>query len=132
MKTYALVNKSGEIVGRTLWDGVSAWSPGDGLTALEETTPMAIGGKVVGGGYVAPETPAPTLPPPRVLLQKSVIIDRLQEAGLLEKAYSVLNEQDLYTQQRWLVRDAVYVDDPTLVGLLKNLGANTDVILAKP
>lgn len=72
---------------------------------------------------------APVIEPERLLLPKSVIIDRLHEAGLLEKADAVLKQQDLYTQQRWLVREKVYADDPTLVGLLKAIGADTDKLL---
>ena len=69
-------------------------------------------------------------PAPRQLVQKSVIIDRLQAAGLLAKARSALDSADLYTRERWNTRDAIYADDATALALLTAIGADPAVILA--
>lgn len=66
---------------------------------------------------------------PRVLVHKSVIVDRLHDAGKLESAKAALNSADLYTQERWNSRDAIYADDPTALALLKAIGADPSVIL---
>lgn len=76
-----------------------------------------------------PEPPPP--PPPRRLVAKSVIVDRLQEAGLLAAARTVLDSTDLYTQERWNSRESIYADDPTAIALLKSIGADATQILAE-
>lgn len=65
----------------------------------------------------------------RVLVPKSMIIDRLQAAGLLAAARAALDAADLYTRERWNTRDAVYADDATAIALLEAIGADPDQIL---
>lgn len=74
---------------------------------------------------------SPPVPPaePR-LVRKALIVDRLHAAGKLEAALSVLNSADAYTQQRWLTRDSVYFNDPTLVAALTAIGADVAAIMA--
>jgi hypothetical protein len=66
----------------------------------------------------------------RILVPKYVIVDRLQTAGKLDAAYGALAAADLYTQERWNTRDAIYADDATAIALLNAIGANPAEILA--
>src|SRR6266849_6437830 len=66
---------------------------------------------------------------PRLLIAKSVIIDRLQAAGKLNAARKALDAADLYTRERWNSRSMIYADDPTAVALIKAIGADPAVIL---
>jgi hypothetical protein len=66
----------------------------------------------------------------RILVRKSVIVDRLQAAGLLAAARSTLDAADLYTRERWNTRDAIYADDATAITLLTAIGADPAAILA--
>lgn len=71
-------------------------------------------------------------PPPQLprLVRKSVIIDRLHDAGKLDAAYAVLQAAPLYDRQRWESREAVYYNDQTLLAVLAAIDADPDVILA--
>ncbi len=71
----------------------------------------------------------PLKPEPR-LVRKSLIIDRLQDAGKLEAAYAALQAAPLYDRQRWEVRDSVYYNDPTMLAALNAIGADPAVIMA--
>jgi hypothetical protein len=66
----------------------------------------------------------------RILVPKTVIIDRLNGAGLLGAARAALDAADLYTRERWNVRDAVYADDATAAALLQAIGADPAAIMA--
>lgn len=80
-------------------------------------------------GNVPDLADAPLEQEPR-LVRKTVIIDRLQEAGLLEAAYAALQSASLYDRQQWEVRDAVYYNDPMLLAALNAIGADPADILA--
>jgi hypothetical protein len=84
------------------------------------------------GGEPTPEQVAAVLSPsPLVsLVRKSVIVDRLQSAGLLVAARAALDAADLYTRERWNTRDAIYSNDPTALAFLASIGANAAEILA--
>lgn len=69
-------------------------------------------------------------PTSRGLVPKAVIIDRLHGAGLLEAARIALDSADLYTRERWNVRDAIYSDDATAIALLAAIGADPTEVLA--
>lgn len=64
------------------------------------------------------------------LVRKSVIIDRLHDAGKLDAAYAVLQAAPLYDRQRWESREAVYYNDQPLLAVLAAIDADPDVILA--
>lgn len=68
--------------------------------------------------------------PPYHLVAKRVIVDRLEQAGLLTAARTALDAADLYTQERWNTRDRIYADDPAAVGLIQAIGGDPAVILA--
>ena len=83
------------------------------------------------GGFPADlDYAEPTEEPERRLVPKRVIIDRLHEAGLLDRARKTLDAAPLYTRERWNARDAVYADDPDSIGFLRLIGADPDTILA--
>jgi hypothetical protein len=66
----------------------------------------------------------------RVLVPKRLIVDRLEAAGKLAAARAALDAADLYTRERWNVRDAIYADDETARTLIAGVGADPDAILA--
>ena len=68
-------------------------------------------------------------PPARRLVSKALIVDRLQAAGLLDKAVAALARADIYTRERWNARIFIYADDPTAITLLESIGADPNVIL---
>jgi hypothetical protein len=78
--------------------------------------------------FISERASAPQ-PEPR-LVRKSLIIDRLHEAGKLDDAYAVLQGASLYDRQRWESRDAIYFNDPTMLAALNAVGADPDVIMA--
>lgn len=81
-------------------------------------------------GAVVVTRPKPVTEPIRVLVPKSVIIDRLHSAGKLDAARAALDAADLYTRERWNTRSAIYADDPTALALLTAIGADAQSILA--
>lgn len=84
---------------------------------LEDSSPEVL-------DFLTPRDPEPRL------VRKSIIIDRLNDAGKLEAAYAVLQAAPLYDRQRWESRDAIYFNDPTLLAALAAVGADPAVILA--
>jgi hypothetical protein len=66
----------------------------------------------------------------RRLVPCAVIVDRLQAAGKLEAARAALDAADLYVQERWNARNAIYADDATAISFLRAIGADPDAILA--
>ena len=68
--------------------------------------------------------------PPRRLVSKALIVDRLIEAGKLSAARAALDSQPLDVQERWNARTAIYADDPTSLALLQGIGADPAAILA--
>lgn len=73
---------------------------------------------------------AAVLAPPRRLVSRGTIIERLQAAGKLDAARSALDAAPLYDRERWNSRDAIYSDDPTALALLAAIGADPAAILA--
>jgi hypothetical protein len=84
----------------------------------------------IGGAPTVEEVVAVLAPPTPRLVRKSVIVDRLQTAGLLGAARAALDAADLYTRERWNTRDAIYTTDPTSIAFLQSIGANPAEILA--
>jgi len=78
----------------------------------------------------APPPPQPSAPTRR-LVRKSTIIRRLQEVGLLDQAFAVL-DQNLYAKARFWTPDwpSIYFDDPEAVAILQACGADVDAIMA--
>lgn len=68
----------------------------------------------------------------RRMVQKSTIIRRLYEAGLLPAARQAL-DSDLYARERWYSPDkpALYFDEPEALGFLQSIGADPAVIMAE-
>lgn len=108
------------------------WQPPDGAKLI--ATARANIGDVYDakrGGFPADlDYTEPEEAPERRLVPKRIIIDRLHEAGLLDRARKALDAAPLYTRERWNARDAVYADDPDSIGFLRAIGADPDVILA--
>ena len=68
--------------------------------------------------------------PPRVV-QKSVIINRLEDAGLLNKAFFYMQSNPAMFL-RWSSPDRLFVriDDPDVLAMLDEIGVDPAVILA--
>jgi hypothetical protein len=69
-------------------------------------------------------------PAPRRLVNKSVIVERLQAADKLAAARAALDLADIYMRERWNTRAAIYADDEAALALLAAIGADAAVILA--
>lgn len=53
---YAIVDKDGNVVNVSLWDGVTPWTPGEGLKAIKDDNDKAqIGGKWDGTTFLPPQ-----------------------------------------------------------------------------
>lgn len=68
--------------------------------------------------------------PPRRLISKAVIIDRLIETNKLAAARAALDAQSLDVQEKWNARTAIYADDPTATALIEAIGADPSIIFA--
>jgi hypothetical protein len=79
-----------------------------------------------GNAIAAYEAPAT-----RRRVAKSLIIQRLHEAGLLADAKAAL-DADLYVRERWYAPDrpAVYSDDAEALALLSAIGADAEAVMA--
>lgn len=68
----------------------------------------------------------------RRLVSKSLIVERLNAAGLLAAAKAAL-DANLYARERWYAPDkpAIYADDAEALALLAAIGANPEIILAQ-
>ncbi len=80
-------------------------------------------------GNIPDPTDPPPEPEPRLVL-KRLIIDRLHETGKLKEAFAALHSASLYDQQRWLTRDSIYYNDPTMLAMLNAIGADPEIIMA--
>lgn len=86
-------------------------------------------GKLVETYAVEDAPPAPE--PERPMVRKSVVQQRLIEAGKMETAYAMLTAQPVYFA-RWFAPDhpSVYCDDPDAMGMVMALQEDPAVILA--
>lgn len=101
-KRYALVDSNGLIQNVIIWDGVSEWSPPDGLTEVEDTAQVAtIGGTYLNGVFTAPPPPPPLLPPPPRSVSRMQAIVALSRAGLLDAVTQWVASQGAETKLVW-------------------------------
>jgi hypothetical protein len=103
------------------------WTPPAGC-AVRASESAIIGGRFDGVAVFPP--PEAVQPPRRRLVPRSLIVDRLAEAGKLALARAALDAADLYTRERWNTRAAIYADDAAALALLQTIGADPDLILA--
>lgn len=70
--------------------------------------------------------------PGRRLVRKSLIVQRLNDAGKLAAARAAL-DADLYARERWYAPDqpGVYADDAEVLAMLGAIGADPDTVLAE-
>lgn len=53
---YAIVDKDGNVVNVSLWDGIATWQPGEGLKAIKDEKDKAeIGGRWTGKAFLPPQ-----------------------------------------------------------------------------
>lgn len=104
----------------------------DGWPLAEGETFTLPGDTVIDGMVLAADgVSLEPAPPPRRLISKSVIIERLHIAGKLVAAQAALNA-DAYARERWYAADkpAIYADDAEALALLTAIGADPEIILA--
>ncbi|MCX5569589.1 hypothetical protein [Kaistia nematophila] len=70
-------------------------------------------------------------PPPRRMIRKSLVKQRLIDLGLMDAAYAALTSQPV-AFARWFDMDypEVYADDPDALALLDSIGADPEVVMA--
>lgn len=86
----------------------------------------------VDAGQVVETYPVEDAPVYRPMVRKSIIQQRLIEAGKMTAAYAALTSNATYFA-RWFAPDrpAVYCDDPDALILLAAIGADPETILAE-
>lgn len=123
MKTLVIIDSSGAIINRVVVEDKSNWSPADGLTAIEETTPMAIGGTYLKGAY----TPPPSLTQPELSPITAVTPRQarlaLLGAGLLPQVETAVSAAGGATQITWEYASTFERGDPLIssIGSALNL-----------
>ena len=75
------------------------------------------------------EVPDEQPEPSRRLVQKIIIIERLNDLGLLETARIAMDSADLLTRERWNARTEFYADDAETIAFLKSIGADPTQVL---
>lgn len=77
------------------------------------------------------EDAPPPVDPPRAMVAKSTVQQRIIDAGKMPDAYAALTGNPIYFA-RWFAPDhpSVYCDDPDAVTLVQGLALDPDVILA--
>lgn len=69
--------------------------------------------------------------PPRRIVDRRTIIERLDKADLLDLAEAALLSAPAITRWKWnTAGEGVYADDPETLAFLKAIGADPDSILA--
>ena len=143
LQTWSAPN--GEVATRyTLPDGsqispvLLGWSSGD--YAVVEVIPFDVpeGKQVVGApsyavsdGVVLETYQVEDIPaPPRRMIRKSTVQQRLIDAELMDAAYAALTANPTYFA-RWFAPDRpeVYADDPDALLLLAGIGADAEIIM---
>jgi len=98
----------------------------DGIWTADDLDPLGL-------EYVPDPPPPEPEPeePPRLSVNKSVVQQRIIDAGKIDDALAALQSNAAYFA-RWFAPDHpyVYCDDPDAVGLVMVLGLDPEVILA--
>ena len=96
MKRYALVNEEGEVVDVAMWDGETAWDPGEGLTAIEDPDGVAGSGvRYENGQFIVPDIVEEPLDLEAMDLEQLTHLLTLQGSpvrALAQVQFTILNE----------------------------------------
>lgn len=82
------------------------------------------------GGVTETVTTEPATPEPRTV-PKHVVVDRLHAAGKLEAHSAALDAKHLYHRERWNALHEIDVEDPAVIEMLNDIGADREEILAE-
>jgi len=82
-------------------------------------------------GFVIENYPVEDVTAERTMVRKSIVQQRLIDAGKMDEAYAALTANPTYFA-RWFAPDRpqVYCDDPDALLLLQAIGADPEVIMA--
>ena len=108
------------------------WRPGDGATVIDavdrEGNKARVGLAYRDGLFEQPVKPPE--PEQRRYVPKSLIVRRLDAAGLLEAANAGLPQLPLIQQRLWDAHTDIWSEDPDTRAFLTAIGADPDAILA--
>ena len=124
---HAVVDANCNVVNVVELADRAEWTPPAGCM-IRASESAIIGGRFDGAAFLPP--PEAAQPSRRRLVPRSLIVDRLAEAGKLAMARAALDAADLHTRERWNTRTAIFADDPAALALLQAIGADPDMILA--
>jgi hypothetical protein len=90
-----------------------------------------------GSAPVTVPPPPPPPPPPeplptRWLIDRQVVIERLEAVHRFGAFMDVLDDSNQLTRELWAARYRVWNDDPLVVGLIQQASADPAAILARP
>ena len=125
---HAVIDANCNVVNVVELPDRAEWTPPAGCTVRASESAI-IGGRFDGVAFFPP-LEAAAQPPRRRLVPRSLIVDRLAEAGKLAMARAALDAADLHTRERWNTRAAIYADDAAALALLQAIDADPDMILA--
>jgi hypothetical protein len=113
MRRYALVNEAGETANVIVWDGVTAYTPPDGLKAVpeEEAAP-----------YLGPPVPIPE----RVTnFQARAALRRM---GLLDIVHTMVQQEGGEAWDAWEYANHVYRNGALVVAMSQSLGLTPKMV----
>jgi|KBSSwiStaDraftv2_1062776.scaffolds.fasta_scaffold719790_2 hypothetical protein len=88
--------------------------------------------------FTPPSPPPPEVPPPpeplptRWLIDRQVVIERLEAVHRFGAFMDVLDDSNQLTRELWAARYRIWNDDPLVVGLIQQASADPMAILARP
>ena len=115
---YAII-ENGVVRSVELLDSAEDWTPIEEATLAEAPDQVGPDWTYADGQFSPPPAPSP----PRRLIEKSVVQERVNAIGKLDEVMAVLNSQPIYFA-RWFAPDwpNVYFDDEGLLAILAAVG----------
>ena len=125
MQRYAILDSTNAVQSVALWDGVTAWHPGDGLTVVPDPGAQAqVGGVYANGVFGSAPAPAPEVPDSVTRFQAFAA---LMQAGRLTQVQTYMQTAPALTQLAW--NEAVTFERGS--NLLESLGTQLGMTSAQ-
>ena len=124
MIRYALIDSTNTVQNVILWDGVTDYQHGAGLTAVLDTEPPTaeVGGTYAGGVFSAAPAPAPVVPQSITRFQAMAA---MSNAGLLTKVQTAVASASTLTQLAWANAQEFDRASPTIAELAAALNISS-------